>query len=101
MNQGQSKADIMSAARSSGAELGGRAQKKFAKWDAQAAAKEKAQTVTTTPEPTSSAIPEGDPNQMAYAGGNKDFDEMAQGTPYEPGDSQKFLEDKKQPIKDR
>ena len=80
-NQGQSRADIMSAARSSGAEIGERAQRRFARWDAKAAAK-------------------GDSDQMVYAGGSKDFDETAHGTPYEPGDAQKFLEDKKGPIKD-
>ena len=38
-NQGQSKADIMAAAKSSGAELGGRVEKKFARWEAKAKAK--------------------------------------------------------------
>ena len=67
-NQGQSRADIMSAAKSSGAELGKRTQKKFARWDAKAAAKEESQPET----PTSTSTP----------------------------DPQKFLEEKKQPIKD-
>ena len=69
-NQGQSRADIMSAARSSGAELGKRTQNKFARWDAKAAAKEESQPKTPTSTPTT--------------------------TP----DPQEFLEDKKQPIKD-
>ena len=38
-NQGQSKADIMAAARASGGELGGRVEKKFARWEAKAKAK--------------------------------------------------------------
>jgi len=52
--QGQSRADIMSAARASGAELGGRTQRKFARWDAKAAAKEKAKAVKAQPEPVAS-----------------------------------------------
>jgi len=76
--QGQSRADIMSAAKSSGGEIGARAQKRFDRWDAKAAAKEKAKAVTSAVETTPTPTP----------------------TPNTTTTPEEFLEEKKQPIKD-
>ena len=55
MQQGHSKDDIMTAAKASGGEIGKRAQKRFDRWDARAAAKGKAQAAKDNPAPTSTS----------------------------------------------
>ena len=78
-NQGQSKADIMAAARASGGELGGRVEKKFARWEAKAKAK------AATGQADAEAI---DPNQPA--------NEQSQNTNIENTQEQTVVQDNDQ-----
>lgn len=79
MNQGQSKEDIMSAARASGGELGRRVEKKFARWEAKAKAK------AATGQADAEAI---DPNQPA--------NEQSQNTNIENSQEQTVVQDNDQ-----